>query len=178
MPSVLLRIPNTQLIWDQTWQWKNIYQNSAAKAQQNYAIKTWKPEISVFFYRTFASSWWHIEKIAHLLQESTGSTKKTSINVCNLNLNCISKLSGEIRQRSPVLGSIPCDHPFLTIPGGCFWGFFGDPWGITSPSRCSQRDPALRMRQPRPQALLNFHQLQHAHPAACGKSWEKYPRNP
>ena len=49
MPSVLLRIPNTQLIWDQTWQWKNIYQNSAAKAQQNYAIKTWKPEISVFF---------------------------------------------------------------------------------------------------------------------------------
>ena len=62
LPSVLLRIPNTQLIWDQTWQWKNIYQNSAAKAQQNYAIKTWKPEISVFFYRTFASSWWHIEK--------------------------------------------------------------------------------------------------------------------
>jgi len=46
---VLLRIPNTQLIWDQTWQWKNIYQNSAAKAQQNDAIKTWKPGISVFF---------------------------------------------------------------------------------------------------------------------------------
>lgn len=70
-------------------------------------LETWN--FRVFFNRTFASSWWHIENGTNLLQGSTGSTKKTSINVCNLNLNCISKLSGEIRQTSPVLGSIPCD---------------------------------------------------------------------
>jgi len=67
---------------------------------------------------------------------------------------------------------------FSPSPGDVFGDFLGIPGGSPPRLGVPQRDPALRMRQPCPQALLNFHQLQHAHPAACGKSWEKYPRNP